>query len=211
VTIEPNRHAESLLPSTERLLAQAGVDKRDLRLIAVGIGPGSYTGLRVGIALATGLGMGLAIPVVGIPSLTILAHALARRLPSNPNDETPRAVGAILDARRGESFFAAFDATMETLIAPCIVPNAELADFVGTALSGRRVLVAGADVGLHFPESMLPSPSLRELDSLSFPTAAEVTLLASSKHAQPDPLPFYLREADAKLPNLPQNPLAGVD
>ena len=71
-------HAKRLLPELERLLAQAGLERQQLRGIAVGIGPGSYTGLRVGLATAQGLGRGLAIPVRGVPTLEAMAAGVLR-------------------------------------------------------------------------------------------------------------------------------------
>ncbi len=210
MTSEPNRHAESLLPLIERLLAETNVQKQDIRAIAVGTGPGSFTGLRVGIALATGMGLGLGVPVVGISSLAILAHALLRRVTKLPAvDETPIAVCALLDARREETFFAAFDSSMELLVLPCLVPNATMTAFIESRLAGHRVMVAGALAPVLVPASLLEP--LGSVETPKFPSAAEAALLAASEHACLDPLPFYLRDADAKLPNLPPNPLTSVD
>ena len=64
-----NAHAERLLPLLEEVFAQAKLTRHDVHRVAVGIGPGSFTGLRVGIALGQGLGLGLGIPVVGVGSL----------------------------------------------------------------------------------------------------------------------------------------------
>lgn len=70
-----NAHAERLLPLLEEVFAQAKLTRHDVHRVAVGIGPGSFTGLRVGIALGQGLGLGLGIPVVGVGSLAALAAA----------------------------------------------------------------------------------------------------------------------------------------
>src|SRR5688572_6886733 len=72
---QPNAHAERILPLVERALASAGFDRTSLDRLAVGVGPGSFTGLRVGIALAEGLALGLGIPIVGVPSLRAMAAA----------------------------------------------------------------------------------------------------------------------------------------
>ena len=68
-----NHHTVELAPAVEDLLKRCGVDKKDLKALAVALGPGSFTSLRIGLALVKGLSMGLNVPVVGVPSLDILA------------------------------------------------------------------------------------------------------------------------------------------
>src|SRR5690606_7672218 len=116
-----NRHAEELVPLLDRLLADAKLPRERLQLIAVGLGPGSFTGLRVGIALASGIALGLGIPLVGVPSLVALAHGLQldHALPAT-NDTDPEWLGALTDARRGEYFFAAFNRRLEPVVDTCL-------------------------------------------------------------------------------------------
>ena len=71
---ESRRHASDLLPTLSGLLEEQGVAPRDVELVSVGIGPGSYTGLRVGIATALGLARGAEAPVVSIPSVAAMAY-----------------------------------------------------------------------------------------------------------------------------------------
>lgn len=68
--VDARRHGELLLPAIGRVLAEAGVDKRELTAIAVGVGPGPYTGLRVGLVTAAALGHALELPVHGVCSWT---------------------------------------------------------------------------------------------------------------------------------------------
>jgi tRNA threonylcarbamoyl adenosine modification protein YeaZ len=89
--------AERLFPALDTLLARAGVTYADLSRIAVTTGPGSFTGLRIGLSAARGLGLALGVPVLGIPSLLALSLAAS----CNP-------VAVLLDARRGEAYFQAF-------------------------------------------------------------------------------------------------------
>ena len=77
---ELNRHGERMLPLVEQLLSEAGWPLSSLDRIGVGIGPGSFTGLRIGVALAQGIGLGLACPVVGVGSLHAMAFAAPDRL-----------------------------------------------------------------------------------------------------------------------------------
>ena len=88
---EPSAHAELMLPLVSRALARAGWSRSSIDRIAVGVGPGSFVGLRVGIALAEGLSLGLGRPVVGVGSLSAMLGALSRE------HAGPRA--ALLDAR----------------------------------------------------------------------------------------------------------------
>jgi len=96
-------HAKRLLPELTRLLAQTGLERQQLRGIAVGIGPGSYTGLRVGIASAQGLARGLAIPVQGVPTLEAMAAGVL-------STDLPQAIVA-LDARRDNVYAACYRLT----------------------------------------------------------------------------------------------------
>ena len=88
--------AERLMPLLEDLLAEGGTAWRDLTRIAVGTGPGNFTGVRIAVAAARGLALGLGIPALGIPRLEALAQGL------------PRPVTVIEDARRGEVYSQTF-------------------------------------------------------------------------------------------------------
>ena len=88
--------AERLVPLLEELLAEAGVAWRDLAAIAVGTGPGNFTGVRISVAAARGLALGLGIPAIGVTRLEALAHGL------------PRPLTVIEDARRGEVYVQSF-------------------------------------------------------------------------------------------------------
>jgi tRNA threonylcarbamoyladenosine biosynthesis protein TsaB len=99
-------HATRLLAMTAELLAGAGVAWSALDRIAVGLGPGTFTGLRVGIATARGLAQSLAVELVGVSSLEALAEAAAK-------DGAHDGLLAVIDARRGQAFTAAYAATPE--------------------------------------------------------------------------------------------------
>ena len=91
--------AERLMPLLESLLAEAGKGWGDLTRLAVGTGPGNFTGVRIAVAAARGLALGLGIPAIGVPRLEALAHGL------------PRPVTVIEDARRDEVYLQEFSAT----------------------------------------------------------------------------------------------------
>lgn len=88
--------AERLMPLLKEVLAEGGIGWRDLKAIAVGTGPGNFTGVRIAVAAARGLALGLGIPAVGVTRLEALAHGL------------PRPVTVIEDARRGEVYVQLF-------------------------------------------------------------------------------------------------------
>jgi tRNA threonylcarbamoyladenosine biosynthesis protein TsaB len=90
--------AERLIPLLEELLAESGLSWKDLTALAVGTGPGNFTGVRISVAAARGLALGLGIPAIGVTRLEALAHDL------------PRPITVIEDARRGEVYVQCFDA-----------------------------------------------------------------------------------------------------
>lgn len=90
--------AERLIPLLEELLSDSGLGWRDLTALAVGTGPGNFTGVRISVAAARGLALGLGIPAIGVTRLEALAHGL------------PRPITVIEDARRGEVYVQSFAA-----------------------------------------------------------------------------------------------------
>ncbi|HSR10897.1 MAG TPA: tRNA (adenosine(37)-N6)-threonylcarbamoyltransferase complex dimerization subunit type 1 TsaB, partial [Thermodesulfobacteriota bacterium] len=95
----PETHSARLMPGIDRLLKEASLTIRDIGGIAVSIGPGSFTGLRIGVATAKGLAYALGIPVAGVPTL----DALAATRPFSPDPVCP-----VLDARKKEVYAALF-------------------------------------------------------------------------------------------------------
>lgn len=91
--------AERLMPLISDLLAEAGVALADVTAIAVGTGPGNFTGVRIAVAAARGLALGLGVPAIGVTRLEALAYGL------------PRPVTVVEDARRGEVYVQRFDAS----------------------------------------------------------------------------------------------------
>jgi tRNA threonylcarbamoyladenosine biosynthesis protein TsaB len=191
---KPNAHAEALLPLVGRLFAETGAAKSSIERVAVGIGPGSFTGLRVGIALGEGIALGADVPLVGVGSLEAMARAVA-------NVERPRV--ALLDAGRGELFVAAYSAAGAELVAPCAVALAEVRERVLDldALRGAIVVGEGA-LALSGGLDIARGP---ELD---LPHARFVATLGGDRDpARSPPDPIYVRGVGATLPNLPPSPL----
>lgn len=110
----PTGQAERLFPALAELLARTNTAYKDLNRIAVTTGPGSFTGLRIGLSAARGLGLALSIPVLGIPSL------LALSLVAQCN-----AIAVLLDARRDEAYFQTFSGPGVPVGQPALLPMAE--------------------------------------------------------------------------------------
>lgn len=188
---EPNAHAERMLPLVERALEQAGWSRQTLARVGVGVGPGSFTGLRVGIALAQGIALGLGIPLLGVPSLAAMAAAVPRHVAGVRQP--------LLDARRGEVFVARYDLDGAELLPPRTLSREAAqsdASQAGIVLVGEIT----AELGLE--------PAHRSEES-DLPHARWVAALAAQ--AVPDGLPaepLYVREADAVLPKEAPDALA---
>ncbi len=121
----PQGQAERIFPAIDELLGRGGLTYKDLRRIAVTTGPGSFTGLRIGLSAARGLGLALGVPVVGVPSL------LALSLPV-----TCAHAAVLLDARRDEAYFQAFSGPAIPASEALLLPMAE----------ARARLPSGAEV-----------------------------------------------------------------
>ncbi len=143
-------HATRLLPLVSELLAQAGLRWGQLERIAVGVGPGTFTGLRIGVATARGLAQSLGIQVAGVSTLRVLAEA-ALRAPdvgwaqarsSGGGSVSKRGVLAAVDARRGEVFVALYVGG-EEVAAPRALRPEDLGGLPVGSAEGLRWLAVG--------------------------------------------------------------------
>jgi len=179
-------HAERLLGMVRAAMVEAGLSFVDLDRIAVTIGPGSFTGVRVGIAAARGLALVTGCPAVGIGTLAVLAER-ARALAG------ARSVLAVLDARRGEVYAQSFDRHG----APLGPPEAAAAALVAERVDQKTLLAgAGAD------QLLAELGSFDEARVVHRDAAPDVAaLLRLGRHAPApagSPRPLYLRPPDAK-------------
>lgn len=92
--LTPRRHTECVLPWCDEILAQAAIAKADLQAIAVGVGPGAFTGVRLGLSLAQGMALALGVPLLPVPTLAIIAQAQTHEGP----------IAVLMDARMGECY-----------------------------------------------------------------------------------------------------------
>jgi tRNA threonylcarbamoyladenosine biosynthesis protein TsaB len=194
-----------LLPLIAELLARSDTSWEQLERIAVGIGPGTFTGLRIGIATARALGQALAIPLVAVSTLESLAISLEQAYP-RPEDR-PEAVVSILDARRGEVFAAAWSLTRRgrvPLSGVRALNPSQLAESLATSeqLVPDRTLAVG-DGALAFRDILESSGvAIPDDDSECHRvTASGHCRLAWSLPARhpKDVRPCYVRPPDAEL------------
>jgi tRNA threonylcarbamoyl adenosine modification protein YeaZ len=178
-------HAERLFGMIEAAMAEAGLAFADLDRIAVTVGPGSFTGLRVGIAAARGLALVVKCPVVGLGTLAV--HAEAARAVAGP---VP--VLALLDARRDEFYGERFAAD-GTPVGPAEVGAA--AHFAALVAKGDVLAGSGADgVASALPEAF--APIVHRASAPDMHALLRLALRAPVSGASPRPL--YLRPPDAK-------------
>ncbi|HXG30636.1 MAG TPA: tRNA (adenosine(37)-N6)-threonylcarbamoyltransferase complex dimerization subunit type 1 TsaB [Thermodesulfobacteriota bacterium] len=189
-------HSERLLPAIEWLLDGIGVDKKGIEGIAVSVGPGSFTALRIGIATAKGLAFSLGVPIVGVSSLEVLASGLPF---------APFTICSIIDARKGEVFAAFFvysSGKLERIGNEMLIPPAVLIEMIRE----KTVFIGdGAILYMDLLKSALGELALFCPLSFNFPRASNCALLGIQKlreGLQDDLLalvPRYLRGADAEI------------
>jgi tRNA threonylcarbamoyladenosine biosynthesis protein TsaB len=178
-------HAEALLPLVDRVVSKAEGGFSGLDRVAVTVGPGSYTGLRVGIAAARAIGLAAHVPVVGVTTLSALLAALVV-------DENRRVLAAAIDARHGQVYFQSIAPGGQSIVAPTLVRTREAARLIGsgpTALVGSgAAAVAAETAGVEVLVHEKPFPDILWV--------ARLGMVADPATALPKPL--YLRGPDAK-------------
>ncbi|MER6538976.1 tRNA (adenosine(37)-N6)-threonylcarbamoyltransferase complex dimerization subunit type 1 TsaB [Streptomyces sp. 900105755] len=180
--VDARRHGELLLPAVDRVLAEAGVKLDAVTEIVTGIGPGPYTGLRVGLMTADTFGLALGVPVHGLCTLDGLAYAA-------DIEKGPFVVAT--DARRKEVYWAVYEDSHTRRTEPAVDRPGDIAEKV----AGLPAIGAGA---LLYPDTF---PVVHEPEHVS---AAALASLAVAKLAAgeelPAPRPLYLRRPDAQVP-----------
>ncbi len=137
----PRSHAADLPSAVDEVLASAGLDQGDLSAVAVALGPGSFTGLRVGLSYAKGVALALKCPLVGIASLDALAVGALEM----PAITAQAKVCSLLDARRGDVYAALYQVVADELEKLCDDSVTNFEDLIGQ-LSGEVILVGDAIV-----------------------------------------------------------------
>ncbi len=181
------KHSEMLMPMLDKLLREAGVKISHLDGIAFGMGPGSFTGVRIACGVTQGLALGANLPVVGVCTLEALAEGVGK----------PRVIAA-LDARMGEVYHAAYIKKNEgwvserepSLCKPEQAPRLDGKDWFG---AGSGFATHGEQLGLRY------TGNLEGVDETAIPQAAAIAILATARFAAGEgtdaaqALPLYLR------------------
>ena len=190
-------HAEALMPLIARVMKQSGLTFRDLDRIAVTIGPGSVTGVRVGLAAARGFGVATNVPVVGISTLSVYAA------PYLAGNNSKTSVVAAIDARHQHVFLQVFGPGGQTLVSPRLAP---LSEAIRAASSAPACLVGSAARAVADGLSKhVPAP--RTVDAREAPDIGWVAQIgAVTTPPQSAPNPQYLRAPDAQPQNAAQLP-----
>ena len=202
------RHAETLTPAIEFVCRQADIEICEFGVIAVDIGPGLFTGMRVGLAAGKAIAHALRVPMIGISSLDLLAFPLRY---------ADRTVAAVIDARKGEVFYALYrpvpGGVQRMTDARCTSVDELAADLMAR---GQTVLCVG-DGALRYREqiaSVLRCDFAEQF--LSYPSAAPLVQLAHAKALREDWVnpweiqPMYLRAPDAEI-NWSTRASGGID
>jgi tRNA threonylcarbamoyladenosine biosynthesis protein TsaB len=180
-------HAEALMPLIARVMSNAEIEFRELDRIAVTVGPGSFTGLRVGISAARGIALAAAKPAIGVTTLAGLAA------PHIADDDTTPVVAAI-DARHDHVYLQVFGRGGRTLLPPRIAP---LREAVRAASGPARIVGSAADlIARAWPAGERPPA---KVDQRAAPDIVWIARLgAVSSEAEGPPKPLYLRAPDAQ-------------
>ena len=200
VAADARRHGELLAPMIAKVLADAGASRVDLTAVAVGVGPGPYTGLRVGVVTARVLGAVLGIPVHGVCSLDVIAADAAS--PGLPEREFLVAT----DARRKEVYWARYDAAGGRLEGPLVGSAGSIPGAAGLAVAGSGGQLYpdafGEVIGPAYPDARTLCAIVADAIVAGQPggpaaaPSSPVPLLAAD--------PLYLRRPDAREPGPPK-------
>lgn len=186
-------HAEALPPMVAEVMQRAGLSYAQLDRIAVTIGPGSFTGVRIGLSFARGLGLALGIPVVGIDSLSAIAA----------NEAAELDLLVACEARNGEVYAAVFDGGRRLVVPPCLVTMEAAAQLLP---EGGLALGTAARLLLDAGGNRIASLSA----AVGLPVAARFAKLAEALPAAKMPGPLYLRAPDATPSSAPLRQLGAL-
>lgn len=191
------RHAENLVPAIDFICGQAGIDLAEIGLVAVDVGPGLFTGLRVGVATAKAIAFARRVPMIGVPSLDLLAF---------PVRFSNRLIVAAIDARRGELYYAFYRQVpggVQRLGEHLLGTPEDLASEL--LATGEEVLLVG-DGAHRYSEAFEGLAKVEMVDvGNSHPSAASLVQLAHARalredFERPEAIePIYLRRPDAEI------------
>jgi tRNA threonylcarbamoyladenosine biosynthesis protein TsaB len=180
--------SEALMPMVAEVMAEAGLSFADLGLLAVTVGPGAFTGLRIGLAAARGLALASGLPLAGVATPLAVAAGVSEQ------ERQGRSLLVVIESRRDEKWMQLFDAELNPLSDIRALPPSQALE-----LAPGPVVVAGDAAGLvlaHLPQGVAA-------DAVGYPDAAVVAALAANQWERGQslpPEPLYLRDADVTMP-----------
>ncbi|MDD9154632.1 tRNA (adenosine(37)-N6)-threonylcarbamoyltransferase complex dimerization subunit type 1 TsaB [Aliivibrio sp. S4TY2] len=192
--VAPREHTIKVLPFVDEVLKEAGVRLQDLDALAFGQGPGSFTGVRIGIGIAQGLAFGADLPMIGISTLEAMAQAGYRE-----NGATQ--VAAAIDARMGEVYFGMYqrndDATWTYNVAETVFKPEALLTYLPEQSGEWLTVGTGWDA---YAEALAELPLERKASEVLYPDAEDMAFLALQKFEQglalpaEESAPVYVRD-----------------
>ncbi|MDE0388294.1 MAG: tRNA (adenosine(37)-N6)-threonylcarbamoyltransferase complex dimerization subunit type 1 TsaB [Rhodospirillales bacterium] len=189
------RHAEALVPMLREVAAEGGTTLAAVDAFAVTVGPGSFTGIRIGLAAARGLALAGKRPLIGLSTLEVLAAGV-------PTKEREGPILAALDAGRGRLYVQLFDRSLAAVSEPEALSAEALPGFVGAAGKGGPLIVAGTGQEVALA-ALRPGTAAHPASGPSTPDARVLVRLAAGRaegghHPAAPVRPLYLREPGAR-------------
>lgn len=179
----PRGHAEVLAQMIGDVVERSGTSFNALDRVAVTVGPGSFTGLRVGIATARAIALAADLPIVGITTFEAVAANACKAMKNTSS------ICVLFDARRGEIYMQIFDPDLNPVMEPTVCPLESVAE----RLPDHEIIAIGSGVDLVNDNRLIVSPAL------NVPDAAIIAEIAATRQLEGSPPePLYLRDPDAK-------------
>jgi len=195
-TVQARGHAETIMSQVAEVCEEAGLAIKDLDRIGITVGPGTFTGQRVGLAAARGLVLGTQVQLIGVTTGQAVAAGIKDGRPGD-------FLFAVFDARRGQVYSQGFDHDLCALTPPELLALSAVAPRIaGIVPPGGQALLAGSGAVLVRADLRRAGVQIGETTAPAQPDARQVARLAARVPVPdgPAPAPLYLRAPDAKLP-----------
>jgi tRNA threonylcarbamoyladenosine biosynthesis protein TsaB len=189
--LRSREHAEAIMPMIAQVLDEASLGYEALGAIAVTTGPGSFTGVRVGVSTARGLALAAGLPLIGLNSLEVMAQMALEKI-----DAAIDVLGIVVDARRGEVYLALYNSKGDVISGPAALSPYQAVEILP---DHGQVVLAGSGGALVVDATAKTGLSIDCVLSELQPDAASLAAMAVTRAPVEGPLsPLYLRPPDAK-------------